>query len=622
MRGALVLVGGVVKDLLIGDPIVTACTGLGCAKTLITCFETALKFDRRVWHTQHTGGAFDGQYFSLNYPEAFCTELEIPGHDRFVNSNPPIKDDGIPDFDDLTAANCPKENKTTAALCWLLFGWDLAHKLELVLGDCRADKSGVGVALVSVAWYAEAAVTAAAVVSTWSYGKMYEGLLDIAVGLEKKVYDVKCFCDTRFAQAERVVYKNYCLDLPLYFVSMNARVIENGRSRSEQALKDKSKWDKMKSLTFTMRMFALVDLLQVVRDHSLAVQEVWVLAWEVRVMCVGFLFTMSSIAAELDKDAEFTEDRFPFFFKHGKTVLEQGEIKGEITQQGHAEYGKEYTFKLDIDQIHRQGNRGNRAASLGDAKEGAASGIGDLAAAIAAFYKLRVVDDYPVMVLWMGECYDFQVAAVEAGQAAVAGDERRLAALKKLRHWATDVGSVDLPELPVLQAQMASLLARIRGANEAQKKKWSKGCKVMGVDGKPVLSSKIIVTDILTDAALYRGNRSYIYLLANCVLKTINEAVVESQGCCVDVHADPKRHLNAVTYAMEAFIDRNGPPLAKADRVLIEAIDAYSREHHATQGGGGWHYHTAHSSSRSKQSGISKVCEGEENKKAKFPFMC
>jgi hypothetical protein len=56
---------------------------------------------------------------------------------------------------------------------------------------------------------------------------------------------------------------------------------------------------------------------------------------------------------------------------------------------------------------------------------------------------------------------------------------------------------------------------------------------------------------------------------------------------------------------MGASIDRNAPPLAKADRVLLEAIGAYFREHNATQGGGDWHYHTTHPRSRSKQSGMS-----------------
>jgi hypothetical protein len=35
--GAMVIVGGKVKDMVIGDPIVSDCTGKGCASSLIGC---------------------------------------------------------------------------------------------------------------------------------------------------------------------------------------------------------------------------------------------------------------------------------------------------------------------------------------------------------------------------------------------------------------------------------------------------------------------------------------------------------------------------------------------------------------------------------------------------------
>ena len=99
-----------------------------------------------------------------------------------MNPNPSINDGGIPEWGKLGA------NNTTAALCWLLFGWDLAHKIELALGDCRSDKKSPDRELNSVAWYAEAAATSASIVSVWCYGKMYEGLLEIAAGT------FNCFC--------------------------------------------------------------------------------------------------------------------------------------------------------------------------------------------------------------------------------------------------------------------------------------------------------------------------------------------------------------------------------------------------------------------------------------------
>ena len=88
-------------------------------------------------------------------------------------------------------------------------------------------------------------------------------------------------------------------------------------------------------------------------------------------------------------------------------------------------------------------------------------------------------------------------------------------------------------------------------------------------------------------------------------------------GGCVDVHADPKRHLSPGKYTMEAFIDRNGPPLSQADRLLVEALDSYFKEHCSSRGGA-WHFHTKPSA---KSCDISLVCAGEERQVAKFPFI-
>ena len=43
-------------------------------------------------------------------------------------------------------------------------------------------------------------------------------------------------------------------------------------------------------------------------------------------------------------------------------------------------------------------------------------------------------------------------------------------------------------------------------------------------------------------------------------------------------------------YSMEAAIDRNGPPLTKADSFIKDALDSYFEEHNGKQGGGKWHF--------------------------------
>ena len=89
-------------------------------------------------------------------------------------------------------------------------------------------------ALRSVEWYSETAAMIGKFVTRWGYGKMYEDLLKIGAQLERRVYDSKHHCETRFAQAERLVYKNYCMDLLLYLTSMKKKIAEHGTSNSKQ----------------------------------------------------------------------------------------------------------------------------------------------------------------------------------------------------------------------------------------------------------------------------------------------------------------------------------------------------------------------------------------------------
>ena len=104
------------------------------------------------------------------------------------------------------------------------------------------------------------------------------------------------------------------------------------------------------------------------------------------------------------------------------------------------------------------------------------------------------------------------------------------------------------------------------------------------------------------------------------MLKTTSEVVVESMGCCVDVHADPKRHLSPekCAMAMGACIDRNAPPLSRADGILESAPNIYFSNHNAAQGGSNRH---ARTSKGADSNTTSKVAKQEDERQAKFPFM-
>lgn len=255
--------------------------------------------------------------------------------------------------------------------------------------------------------------------------------------------------------------------------------------------------------------------------------------------------------------------------------------------------------------------------------------MGDLVAAFAAFYGSRVVDDIPVMFSWMEVCFDFQsihqnkqvaVMVLQRGITATL-EKSRKHALCKLYLWATDIGKVKLPSFEVIHQQYCVMVDRLISADRRRKAAWSgETGKVLGAGGKMVASSRVIVADLFTKSDLYTGIHDLLYLLNHCILKTINEAVVESMGCCVDVHASGKRGLSAEKYSMEAVIDRNGPPLAQADSLIKNALDSYFAEHNGTQGGGTWHF--KHVRLGGKFQAKSKVCVAESQTKAKLPFVC
>jgi len=75
--------------------------------------------------------------------------------------------------------------------------------------DIRVDKLGVDVELMSVPWYAQIPKDIAAMYACCSYGKQYEELLKNAKHLGQRWYAMVKLCETRFAQSELMVYKNF-----------------------------------------------------------------------------------------------------------------------------------------------------------------------------------------------------------------------------------------------------------------------------------------------------------------------------------------------------------------------------------------------------------------------------
>eukprot|EP00854_Cymbomonas_tetramitiformis_P018313 gene18313-21839_t len=143
VQGAITMVEGEFKAIFMADPpVIEGHNKVGVTDNIYnTVLTKQYKFSPEMLKQQLTGGAFDGQYFTLGVNN----ELAV----RVGNSS-----------------------------SWLMFAWDGAHKLELVLGDVRADTR--------LTWYKDLSDYTAQILSKLSNGKQYEKLLKAAEALERR----------------------------------------------------------------------------------------------------------------------------------------------------------------------------------------------------------------------------------------------------------------------------------------------------------------------------------------------------------------------------------------------------------------------------------------------------
>ena len=80
---------------------------------------------------------------------------------------------------------------------------------------------------------------------------------------------------------------------------------------------------------------------------------------------------------------------------------------------------------------------------------------------------------------------------------------------------------------------------------------------------------------LFTDKRLHSDVEDFVFLYNHMALKTANEAIIESMGCIVDLHASPQRHLKQLDYSNEALIHWNGPRPHEAKHFLAAALDMH-----------------------------------------------
>ena len=148
--------------------------------------------------------------------------------------------------------------------------------------------------------------------------------------------------------------KNFCFDIPFILNNLQTKVSGCGTSQAADAVSLREDFKTIKDFGFVARSFALVDILEKVKDHSLATQKVNVLPWEIYWNCQHFhesLVQLTSKDGALSKGS-LSEQDFPFTFSQGKCVIEEAKVRVERNTTDASDdqnTGAEIIFKIDLD---------------------------------------------------------------------------------------------------------------------------------------------------------------------------------------------------------------------------------------------------------------------------------
>jgi len=201
----------------------------------------------------------------------------------------------------------------------------------------------------------------------------------------------------------------------------------------------------MANFVFIVRLAGLVDIMNIIKFHSLQLQKVNVLPWEQTECMSTFSETLTSIKnylkCHLDQSnihprgAPFPASLFPFLTSNAGPLF--------YTQ---AKWGpKEIQLELDV------GHEDN----IQDACDDVVSYLHDFCAVVLAFYSLRVLIDIPEQINdWM-LCLDLRKFALNE---PIENEQQKL---EKLYNWAVDEGKLQLPPLDTIVQQHAIVRGRV-----------------------------------------------------------------------------------------------------------------------------------------------------------------
>jgi len=488
-----------------------------------------------------------------------------------------------------------------------------------VLNDTRKEEK----------FYTGMAEKVSRVVQKVRWGKNYEHAREVAANLGLVLANPGHVCETRFASSERKVYKVFLgnwLTLLTVVVKLKEKETDQGEKKILGNL-----ITMMVQQVWLIQLMGLVDILRVMKDVSLFCQTVNALEWEkLERMHAAQRRIKETLVTQLESGELQTVD-FPFLSQHA------ADLKRAVW------HGK--TLKL-------------LPAAGSDAAVGFKHGLNNLKSLCLSisnnwFSRMLGPSKVPKIFADMAGCLDLRklirpvasaaptvVAPATAAPSAAATSTAATAAavvtptvaaspspaveaahLRKLHEWYSSFNVINelLPSVEALLEQHVLLRARLEAAakDPAYQTKWAAELAGGGV-------GTTIMRNVVTEERFYKGAEGWLFVFNHSILKTSNEALVESMGGVLDRHATGGRHLQQPDYAKEAFIHWNGPRPHKAERLLAAALDRHF-------GKKPWHFTKADRGRRAgsvdrawgqhKEFKVSKVVDRLAGESSRVPFL-
>ena len=365
------------------------------------------------------------------------------------------------------------------------------------------------------------------------------------------------FCETRMAQSERKVYKNFLRNLHLLIDDMQS----HGADANDVG--------KARSLVTVVRLMGAIDILRHVKDQSLAEQKVNSLVWEVDAAALAFVSLLRLLAADLRNGnvSRALPSRSPALEFLSSNMVKLKECKLQLIPE-HKPIILARPSELRLSSSYRRAfptvDGESPAEEIARAISFALRGVADMADQIAANFELRYHKGSAGQLVAMAGCLDLMqmASSTEKGAAyrAAAPDH-----LRKLARWARppaavpgaflpaptdELHGITLPADDVLLGEFQALSAAMQASalQPLYRERWQ--C---------AKSSTELMRDVFSQPKFYERCPGYLYLFQHCALKGSPEAVVEGMGGVWDRCAEPARHLSFEAGVQEALVCWNAP---------------------------------------------------------------